>query len=818
MTARFNGYYHAKLRVNETLKKINENENANFNTILPVIPSALTQSSAESSGDLDEAIKKSSIAIQIHPKSKWVDDNYLIVGMANLLKEDYSEAEKSFQYIIATYRDVYPQGALSKKQLKKRAQRKKEGKKGIPFLTHTPARQDAFLWLAQTYINQGKASEALSILNNLKSDEEFNAKDENVRQYELLSAALAVQKKEYATAIESLDNAATLTKKKKERRRIAFILGQLHQEEKNFDLAIRQYETVLKLKPDYKMAFHAELFKIQSAREAGILSEDEMELALEELLRDEKNEEFSGSIYYIKALLALNHNDIDGAKEYFKESLKYSSDKVQKTEAYLKLAEILYDEQQYIYSYAYYDSTLSALNKNHPSFEEAGNRRDVLKDLTKELKYIQIQDSIANWNQLSPEERLKRLEEQRALKEKAASEKQKVLKDENAEWELYNPTLRKKGFEDFKAVWGKRRLTDNWRRSVKIEEEEEEVVEDPDEKIDPDKINTPTVSANDKKMIEAIYSAGNILLQRIENYPGAIAQFERLNAEFPDNPYRLETLFKLYDLYKKTNKHSLAAKTKATLVADYPDSKFAAQLSNPNYAREQAALNQQISKTYETCFNAYNSGDYKTAANKIQAAMQKYPDADLFPRFALLKALVVGKTNGVEDFKLALSNVFKPYPDHEAGIKAREIFDHLGEQKGNNTIKRKSKFIYRSNEIHYVAILVQDAGSKANKTKVNLSNYNQKYYSLDKLKVQSNLFGLSKSIILVKHFIGEDKASKFMNKLNSTPNDVLAEFSDAEKQVFIISKSKLCSAHAVQRNRQLHQFLRGKLRLGKALF
>ncbi|MFN3940123.1 MAG: hypothetical protein ACK4IY_06020, partial [Chitinophagales bacterium] len=52
----------------------------NFDAILPIFKNGDQQMAQSMGPSFDEIIKKSSIAIQLHPKSKWVDDSYFLIG------------------------------------------------------------------------------------------------------------------------------------------------------------------------------------------------------------------------------------------------------------------------------------------------------------------------------------------------------------------------------------------------------------------------------------------------------------------------------------------------------------------------------------------------------------------------------------------------------------------------------------------------------------------------------------------------------------------------------------------------------------------
>ena len=79
-TARFNGYFYAKEKTQAVEKVILKSLDDNPNQILRLYPRLDTTMAKSYRKDTEEIIKMASISIQRHPNSRWVDDNYLLVG------------------------------------------------------------------------------------------------------------------------------------------------------------------------------------------------------------------------------------------------------------------------------------------------------------------------------------------------------------------------------------------------------------------------------------------------------------------------------------------------------------------------------------------------------------------------------------------------------------------------------------------------------------------------------------------------------------------------------------------------------------------
>jgi len=83
MNAHYNGYYNANVLINESIDKLKDVHQDNYNQILDVYTYSEVTDAKPMYSDLDEAIKKSSIVISLHRPSKWVDDCYLNIGKSH---------------------------------------------------------------------------------------------------------------------------------------------------------------------------------------------------------------------------------------------------------------------------------------------------------------------------------------------------------------------------------------------------------------------------------------------------------------------------------------------------------------------------------------------------------------------------------------------------------------------------------------------------------------------------------------------------------------------------------------------------------------
>ncbi len=99
-TARYNGYFNANELVEETILTLNDQYLDDFNELLPLYPYSEVGNVQSISENMDNAIKKVTVVVSLHPQSHWVDDCYLLAGKAQYLKQDYEAAEEMLRYMV----------------------------------------------------------------------------------------------------------------------------------------------------------------------------------------------------------------------------------------------------------------------------------------------------------------------------------------------------------------------------------------------------------------------------------------------------------------------------------------------------------------------------------------------------------------------------------------------------------------------------------------------------------------------------------------------------------------------------------------------
>jgi len=256
---------------------------------------------------------------------------------------------------------------------------------------------------------------------------------------------------------------------------------------------------------------------------------------------------------------------------------------------------------------------------------------------------------------------------------------------------FYNPTTVAYGKLQFRKMWGNRAATGNWRLAGMKAVNNAAMVNDSisnaqdlantaKDSVVIEKYTTafyekqlPTTSiAMDsigKERNFAYYQLGLIYKEKFKEYNLAIDKLEQLLKNNPEEKLVLPSMYNLYKIYQITNP-AKAERIKSDITANYPGSRYAQILSNPNSDDLGSP-----DKEYQKWYKLYQEQQYDLVLENIDNLINQYSGDEIVSKYELLKANTLGKVNGLAEYKKALESVADNYPNSEEGKNAREILE-----------------------------------------------------------------------------------------------------------------------------------------------
>ncbi|HEX2934645.1 MAG TPA: hypothetical protein VHO72_04775 [Bacteroidales bacterium] len=817
LTAKYNVLFNGNESFKKGVARYNTTYKDDYSRILPVFNYGDKEIAPTISSEMDVAIKKSLKCISMHsikakPKTKkgdrptpkekaylnkneynrWIDDAYMLMGKAYFYELNYDKAMETFTFITREF--------------------PKE------FTSYT-----AQIWMARTNCEKGEYGDAERTITQLTTDKKFPEK----LKVELYATAahVALKREQYKQATTSLEKAMPLVKKRKTKLRYLYILAQLYQENKQYEKSSEYYGMVIRKNPPYEMAFNAQINQA-SLVQAGSKSNKDIKQQLHKMLRDEKNKEYRDQIYYALGKIEMIEGNTDKALEYYRESVAVSTqNNDQKALSCLTLADYYYSKKAYVPAQAYYDSTMQSIDPDYPKIDIIQVRAESLGRLVSNLNTISSEDSLQRISRLSDNERnrvidgiINNLRQKEAQEQIAESQRlqeyyrtqsrQNMMPDQQAaaKWYFYNPVSINQGMKEFQLKWGKRKLEDNWRRRNKgiasfAEQSEDNKNEEQtlEKKITDNKSrefyiqNLPLSDSAKKesqaKIIRSYYDAGQVYRNDLKDLQPAVDLYESMLTKYPENEYKLPVYYQLYSMYNELQNTAKANYYKNLLLTKYPESNYAKVLSDPEFYKIFEAKEKEAELFYEQTYTQYQNGLYNQVIANAEQAPRSYPKHKILPKFALLKALAVGKTStDLLVFRTELNQVIETYPKNEVADYAKEVIAYLNtykpETKQQEDIK-KAEVIYSPNDsVFYFALVVRKT-EDANQLIFDFINFNLDHFKNERLELNQNDLGNGYKVITVRPFADLKKAAEYYNTFKASPGNLKNVKSDTKDFFFI---------------------------------
>ena len=791
LTAHYNGYYYAREKAREVEGVILKSLDDDPNQVLRLFPRLDTTLAKSYQKDTEEMVKMASLSIQRHPNSRWVYQNYILVGLARLYDCDFPNAIQTFKYV-------------NTKSLN-------------PDLRH-----EALVHLVRTFTEHeeyDKAEEAFRFLEKEKLNK-GNRKDllmEKAYYYQVRG--------DYDNMVRNLTNADSLLTKNDRKARIYFIIGQVYQQLGFGAEAYNYYRKCLASNPEYEIEFYARLNLAQVARLDDNRDVKSIRKQFDKLLTDAKNVEFRDKIFYELGEFERKQNHQEEAITNYQLSAHAGSNKRIQGMAYLRIGQLYFDSlKKYSLAKSYYDSAVGALPKEFENYEAIKKRQTVLVDFVKHTETIAWQDSLlvmASMDSVTLRHvldstlnaRTKAAQVSTKKKKRSSSAGSSALNNSltqsettsTGDWYFGNPSAVALGQTEFTRIWGNISLEDNWRRSNKSASTQETSSQEATVATEDTSGQKPTEadakaaeitkvfaqlprSEKDKqqaldKIEEATFQLGDIFFLQLNERTNAAASYRDLLSRFPGSDHEPEVMYKLY-LIEKENPEGQSALYADLLKTKYPSSTFARVLLNPDYLKETSVAAEKQKLIYKEAYEAFSSGNLRGAQEKTSVGLAM-GETSFNPQLELLRILITGKTEDVTRYQYELGEFLKKYPDSHLKPYAEQLLTASKTFVEKVEKAKGIRFAMQDNAPHYLVLVYERESKIANE----ISEACEQFNSSLRLRLQtSNLvFNEELAITMISDLPERNAALEYFDKITASlaQRNNLATF---KFDTFVISK------------------------------
>ncbi|AFL83317.1 hypothetical protein Belba_0662 [Belliella baltica DSM 15883] len=798
-TSRHNAYYLSNEKILELENTIKSNHKEDFSQVLPIFYPVDSATIEQNEELLKEARELSSKAIDWHRISKWVDDNYFLIGMIDYYQADTDDAINTFKYLNVNSKD---------KDLRHRS----------------------LIQLMRIFIDQKKYDDVVFVIDYLSKESKINAEN----RYHLFKtlAYYYHSKEDIEGKIGALDKTLEYTKDSKEKSRINFILAQLYQREGLDALAYNYYIEAQKGNPPYERSFFAQLYAQKVAELDRSKDIKRVRNYYDELYADSKNKELKDVVLYEKALFELLQNEKEVAVNLLHRAAKEEGNNpIQKGYIYQKLAEISFEtEKDYRAAKYYYDSALTHFRPRDPSYQQIESSKGILDEYVLHFETIAKNDSLISLSKLSSEEQeliadnFIKSEEERLLKEAAEKEKPKNTgifenllafggKSTGENFYFDNSVAMQQGSIDFFRDWGNRPLQDNWRRSTQgfssitnneientPEQSESDVSEEnifeqipsKEELLSQIPKSETDIAILDSKLETSYFELGKLLFFDFKEPEFSIENLESLITTYPNTIKKPEAYYILYLAQKERNGN--AELYSQRLNREFPESPFTFSVNNPDGVSGNLAYIQS-SNGYKEAYNLYNSRNYPEARKILRSTLEEFPLTRNTEKLLLLDVMISGKIDDKNRYKTRLESYIQNTENPDLLKMARNMLialtgekpdtDTLGEEEEleekeevqtveeEADIEDESPYKENPNQTHiFVIALEAEQSSVAKSLLADLEGFHSANFPSSRLRTGNMNLNRENAIYIVSPFNNAEKAleyrSKFMKDFETT--------------------------------------------------
>lgn len=723
MMTHYNYFFNANNKLNEVLERAKAAHKDDYSQLISFYNYNLDATAAEKT-ELDSISFKAQTGIVLHDlRSDWADNMYLLWGASYYLQKKFDSAYLMFQFInyafaekekdgyyrtIGSARDGNNAFVVSTKEKSTLTQK---------IFNEPPSRNDAFIWQVRNYLAQDRFAEAASLIQILKSDPVFPERLHN--DLEEVQAYSFYKQKMWDSCASHLVNALSNATNKQEKARWEYLLGQLYETTSKYADAEEYYTKAISHTTDPVMEVYARLSLVRVNKDDSENYIEKNIATLVKMAKRDKYQDYRDIIYYMAAQMELERKNTDGAIALLLKSTQYTSNNLlQRNKAYLQLAELSFAQRKYRQSYQFYDSLqIGDAVLDDPDAIMA--RKAILQQVVSNLDIIDRQDSLQRIAALPEDERRdyvkklsRKLRRAQGLKEEGITTGTSIglqneptsLFDDNTskkgEWYFYNSNSRQKGLTDFKARWGNRPNTDNWRRStaqVSIVRNQS-TPNDPTQKLLQTQKATPetteitfeglyeklplteeqTKISNDS-ISKAMFNLGILYIQQLEDCISGTEILKKLNERFPSHTKMDESLFNIYLCYNISNDGRRGynlAEIKRLMNEKFPNSNFTT-IINTGKNPEATGPKEEATKAYEKVYDLFIEGNFEEALREKRMADNKYGPQYWTPQLLYIESVYHIKQGSDTAAQVVLKDIIDRFSGTVMAEKATTMLDVL---------------------------------------------------------------------------------------------------------------------------------------------
>ena len=716
-TAKYNTYYNGTLAyIDGSLEKETGNKD-NYTEILPLYYVGNKNSVQLGGSNFDKAIEKCEKAISLHSIKKrpewkkkrrktekdieWLNRReynpmlwkaWLLMGRSQFHKGEFDAAAATFSYVSRLYQ------------------------------TQPAIYDKARAWLAKCYVEQDWMYDAEDVIRKMGRDSiHWSAQ----REWNYTYADYFIHTREYDKAIPYLQKVIRKERRRKQKARELFLLGQLYEELGQRQEAYKAYRRVTRMNPPYELEFNA---RIAMTEVLATGQARKMISKLNSMARNGKNAEYLDQVYYAIGNIYMTQKDtLNAISAYEKGNKKSTRNGIEKGVLLLRLGDVYWAKEKYSDAGRCYGEAIGLLDKDRKDYQQLADRSKKLDELTPYTDAIHLQDSLQELAQMDETARNAAIDRVIDALKKKEKEEKRLNQEQNAEqtmrqnaqtgnrnntqktattpttqsngqWYFYNQMTVNQGKQTFQKQWGKRENTDHWQRTNRtvVSSETEEGVNETAADMPTDSIGSAESSeetdmaeadslANDPHnreyylaqipftdeqkessnqiIMDGLYNSGVIFKDKLDNLKLSEKQFQRLQMQYPEYSGMADAYYHMFLLYSRMGDHNTANQYVERLQSQFPDSKWTILLTDPHFAENQQFGVHIEDSLYAATYEAFKADRFSEIRSNVRLSASRFPLGANRDKFVFIGGISKLNSGDADGCVADMDSLLKSYPE-----------------------------------------------------------------------------------------------------------------------------------------------------------
>ena len=730
--AKYNTYYNGSLAyIDASIEKENGIKD-NFTEMIPLYPVGNKRARELGKGNYERAIEKCQKAIKLHsikrrPEFKkkkrtekdieWLNRKeynpflwkaWMLMGRSQFHKGAFDEAASTFAYMSRLY------------------------------ATQPAIYGKARAWLAKCYIEQEWLYDAEDVITKMSRDSiDWRAR----KEWDYTFADYYIHTKRYEEAVPYLRKVIKHEKRKKQRAREWYLMGQLQTALEQKELAYKAYKRVIAQNPPYELEFNARIAMTEVMAEGR---GKQMIGKLKRMALSDKNKDYLDQVYYAMGnIYMLQKDTLKAIAAYEKGNEKATRAGIEKGVLLLRLGDIYWTMEKFSDARRCYGEAIGLLDKDRDDYQQLSYRSKVLDELVPYTEAVHLQDSLQELAKMDEKDRnaaidrvieaLIKKEKEEKRKQQEAEAEEVIQKNsatgnrnqptkptpqqnqmENGLWYFYNQMAINQGKQAFQKQWGKRENVDDWQRINKTvvasdtpldeladltEEQRDSIMQaealaDSLEQVADSAQNDPhkreyylaqipfteeQVEASNLVIMDGLYNSGVIFKDKLDNLALSEKQLRRLTDQYPTYQQMDNAYYHLFLLYSRRGMHGKANDYLDSLKNSFPESQWTLILSDP-YFEENARYGEHLEDSlYTATYDAFKGNRFAEAKANAELSKTRFPLGANRDKFIFISGLSMLNDGDSKGCLDNMNEVVKNFPKSEVSPMAGMIINGVKE-------------------------------------------------------------------------------------------------------------------------------------------